>query len=255
MTTDPADVPKIIRAAEGFCVRQEIDNLAWIDMGDHAIVVDALEHAEKEAEVFAAIRDSLGDKPVRYLLNTHTHYDHVALNAAFVRRFRTEIVNLQTAEIPPEGRWFEGRRRLQILPMPGCHTEEDCIVWAPDDRVLFAGDIFGWGLVPLSVALRDETGRLLLDTYARMIALGPAVVVPGHGPLCTAAELQRWTAYFRWLIDRTRAGCQAGQSDEEICEELAAPGDMAGWWRFLQWKHEDSVSKVLAAVRGGRLTI
>ncbi|MCY2930217.1 MAG: hypothetical protein NTV86_12115, partial [Planctomycetota bacterium] len=57
-----AEIPKIIELAPGLGVRQEIDNLAWIDMGQYAIVVDALEHAEKEAEVVAAIRGGVGDK-------------------------------------------------------------------------------------------------------------------------------------------------------------------------------------------------
>ncbi|MEI7834828.1 MAG: MBL fold metallo-hydrolase [Planctomycetota bacterium] len=250
-----AEIPKIIELAPGLGVRQEIDNLAWIDMGQYVIVVDALEHAEKEVEVFGAIRDVVGDKPVRYLLNTHTHYDHVALNGAFVRRWGTQIVSVETTEIPATGLWFEGTRRVGMLPMPGCHTDEDCVVWAPDDRVLFPGDIFGWGLIPLTIGLRDETAGLLFDTYARMIALAPAVVVPGHGPLCTVAELERWVKYFRWLIDEARAGVEAGASEAEIRSVLAPPADMTGWWRFLKWKHADSVTKILSAVRRGRLTI
>ena len=252
MATDPAETAKIVTVADGFYVRQAIDNTAWIDMGDYAIVVDALEQPELEEEVFAAIASTLGDKTVRYVLNTHTHYDHVALNAAFQRRMGAEIINQQTTPIGSEGRWFEGsRRRALMLGMPGCHTDEDCVVWLADDKVLFTGDIFGWGLIPLCVNLRAESAKLLLDTYNRLIEFEADVVVPGHGPVCTTAELRRWVEYFQWLGQQVRQACDAGKSDRWIKRQIAAPEDMRTWWRLLEWKHEDSLNKVIKAVRRG----
>jgi glyoxylase-like metal-dependent hydrolase (beta-lactamase superfamily II) len=237
---------------DGFYVRQAVDNIAWIDLGDCGLVVDALEQPELEGEVFRAIASTLGEKPVRYLLNTHTHYDHVALNRAFQRRWGTEIVNQSTSRIGRDGRWFQGpRRKVQMLPMPGCHTDEDCVVWVPEDRALFVGDIFGWGLIPLSAGLNARTARLLVDTHQRLIAFDAAVVIPGHGPVCSTAELRRWVEYFRWLHEQVSRACQAGKSDSQIAREVAPPADMQTWWRFLLWKHEDSLGKVIQAVRGG----
>lgn len=252
MATDPAEIPKIIEIGPRFCVRQEIDNISWIDMGEYGIVVDALEHAEVEEEVLAAIRATLGDKPVRFVLNTHTHYDHVALNAAFVRRFGSEIINAETSMIPAGGRMFEGsRRRVTMLPMPGCHTEEDCVVWVEPERALFTGDIFGWGCIPLIVNLRADTAKVLEDTYTRMIEMWPAVVIPGHGPLCGKAELARWLEYFAWLQREVLRAAGEGKSDAEIIAQVGPPEDMKPWWRFLKWKHEDCVAKVLKGVRKG----
>jgi len=251
MAVDPCETPEIIQVAEGFYVRQAIDNTAWIDLGGGAVVVDALEQPELEGEVLGAIADTLGDTPVRHVLNTHTHYDHVALNPAFERR-GAAIVNVQTTEIPAEGLWLEGpRRRVQMLPMPGCHTREDCVVWVPGDRALFVGDIFGWGLIPLMTRLNAETAQHLRDTYARLIAFDAATVIPGHGPLCTTAELRRWVAYFGWLRDQVAQAIAAGKDDFQIAGAVAPPEDMHSWWRFLQWKHEDSVTKMVTALRTG----
>ena len=66
MSPTDADTPKIIQPTPGLWVRQEIDNIAWIDLGDFGLAIDALEHAEKGPEVFAAIRRDLDGKPVRY---------------------------------------------------------------------------------------------------------------------------------------------------------------------------------------------
>ena len=253
MTTDVAETPRIVKLADGLYVRQAVDNIAWIDMGEHAIVIDALEQPSLEGEVFDAMERTIGDKPVRYVLNTHTHYDHVALNASFKAHFGAEIVNQETCRIPPDGRWFEGARRVWMFPTPGCHTSEDCCVWCPQDGALFVGDIFGWGLIPLARSLDRQTARLLEDTYARLIALKPATVVPGHGPVCSAAELARWVEYLRWLVAEVGRACSLGKGDRAILDLVAPPDDMLGWWRFVQWKHADSVQKVLSSVRKGLL--
>lgn len=250
MTADPADTPKLIRVAKGLTVRQAVDNMAWIDLGEYAVVVDALEQPELEGEVLAAVASDLPDRPVRYVLNTHTHYDHVALNAALVRRYGAEVVDNASGDVPAEGRWLEGsRRKVLMLPTPSCHTEEDCVVWVPQDRVLLVGDIFGWGLIPLTRRLCTETAALLVDTYQRLIDFDAAVVVPGHGPLCSTADLKRWVKYFHWLVAEVRRAVQAGLDDKAISRQLAPPDDMKGWWRFLAWKHADSVDKVAGAVR------
>ncbi|MFW6108723.1 MAG: MBL fold metallo-hydrolase [bacterium] len=254
MPADPTDQPQLIAVADGLHVRQEVDNIAWADLGGYAIVVDALERPELEDEVFAAIADTLGDTPVRYVLNTHTHYDHTALNPAFERRCGAEVVNQRTADIPADGRWFQGEsRRAQMLPMPGCHTREDCIVWVPEAQVLFVGDIFGWGLIPVMTRLNEATAQHLLDTYGRLIDFGAETVVPGHGPLCSTTELRRWTEYFTGLRDAVSRAVAEGKSDTEVLDAVPPPEDMADWWRFRQWKHEDSVTKVLGAVRRGDL--
>jgi cyclase len=230
-----------------------VDNIAWIDLGQYAVVVDALEQPHLEREVFEAILATLGERTVRYVLNTHTHYDHVALNAAFRRHYGSQIVNRQTASIGPEGQWFEGStRRVQMLPMPGCHTDEDCIVWAPDDAALFVGDIFGWGCMPLSVPLDGQAAKLLDETYAKLVGFGASVVIPGHGPVCTTAELKRFIEYLHWLKAKVDQAVADGKSDGQIMRQVAAPPDMKDWWRLLLWKHEDTLGKVIEAVRSGR---
>jgi cyclase len=250
MTSGP-DMPKIITVGEGFYVRQEVDNMAWIDLGEFAIVVDALERAKLEQEVFEAIHSTLGDKPIHYVLNTHTHRDHTALNKPFQRRCGAEIINQKTSRIPDDGRWFDGsHRRVQMLPMPGCHTDKDIVVWVPDDRALFVGDIFGWGLIPCG-SLDAPMAKGLVDTYQRLIAFDAETVIPGHGPLCSTAELERWVEYFSWLCDEVAA--TGGKKDKQLAKLLPPPDDMRHWWRFLDWKHEDSLNKVASAVRKGRL--
>ena len=251
MDIDPALAATVKRISDGVYVRLAVDNLTWIDTGASIIVVDALEESHLAGEVLAAITQTTGPRAISHVLNTHTHYDHVALNETFVAKGAV-IVNRHTTTIGPEGLAFEGpARRVRMLPLAGCHTDEDCIVLVEPDGVLCTGDIFGWGLIPLTRRLRRQTSDLLLSTYRRLIDLKPRVIVPGHGPLCTVDHLRRWCEYFQWLQEQARAGVAAGEDDDALRVRMAAPQDMRNWWRFTQWKHADSVEKVISSARRG----
>lgn len=249
-----AEQPTVVNVTEGIYCRQEIDNLTWMDFGEYLLAVDALEHTAKADAVFDAIAETSGPKPVRYLLNTHTHYDHVALNDLFVRKWGTEIINARTREIPERGIWLEGAgRRAHMLPMPDAHTDEDCIVWVPQDRVLLVGDIFGWGLIPLTRNVRSDSFAHLVEVYQRLADYQPEHVIPGHGPLCGRAELQRFVEYLHWLKNECLQAAAENLSDEQAAERIPPPADMAHWWRFVAWKHNDSLGKMLKAARNGWL--
>lgn len=249
------DMPRIIELDRGLWVRQEVDNMGWVVIGDEVLVIDALEQAKLEDEVMEAIAETTGKRPVRWVLNTHAHYDHVALNPAFVRRFGAEIVGLNTGTLPPEGIVFgTGGRSVRMIPMPHCHTQDDAVVWLESESVLFVGDIFGWGLIPWDRPLDRAKLDAIIQTYEELVGFGARTVVPGHGPLCSTRELERWIAYIRKTVSLVKDLYSRGRNRQEINTELVpAPADMSDWWRFLQWKHEDTVKKIVHAVCRQRL--
>ncbi len=251
---DPLAEPKVKEIAERFWVRQAIDNISWFDMGGRAIIVDAGEAAPGLAEtVLHDIRRTLGNTPATWLLNTHTHYDHIGLNDAFRQEYDLDIIDGYDQQVRlGEGRWFEGPlRRARMFHAGGVHTEEDSCIHLPDDSALFVGDLFGWGLVPVNGDLTPEKIDHLLDIYRQLIGLQAETVIPGHGPNCSTAHLQRWVEYFHGLCETTVEGVRKGQSDEEVLEQLPPPDDMVDWWRFLDWKHDNSAEKVLRLARSG----
>ena len=252
MKNDPADNPQVTEIADGVWVRVEVDTLAWIDMGGEAVFIDAHEEPGIEDAIFPALAETLGATPLSTVINTHTHYDHIYLNKTFQERFGAKIVNQDTTDIPFDGLWIDGaKRKLLVMPMVGCHTDEDCVIWLPDCRVLFVGDIFGWGLINLIGRLTEDSARAILATYEKVIAFGAETIVPGHGPLCTNADLARWIDYFKWLHAEVPAAVDAGKSDQQILAEVPAPPDMHDWWRFCDWKHEHSVDRMIKSIRDG----
>ena len=68
---------------------------------------------------------------------------------------------------------------------------------------------------------------------------------PGPATHVTAAqELDRWVDYFMDLVDAAKTLKSRGTPQAEIERQIPPPEDMHDWWRFLQWKHADSVKKV-----------
>lgn len=251
--SQPDDKPKLIEIADGLYVRQEIDNIGWADMGDGLLVVDALEHAELEEEVFDMMERTVPRKKVKTVLNTHTHYDHVALNRIFEKKHGADIVNHDTRSIPEDGLTFQGGdRTCRFIPLPGGHTDKDCIAWFPEDNALFVGDLFGWGLITCMTSAMPEVMAGLESLYNRMIDFEAATVIPGHGPLCTTEHLVRCREYHDWLADTVYAGVEDGKSIADLKSEIKVPDDMQDWWRLVEWKHEQNISKLVKGARKGR---
>jgi len=217
----------VLHVSDGVWVRQAVDNIGWADLGGSAVVVDALEQRRLKGEVFAGLDQTLGETPMRYVLNTHTHGDHTALNRPLAKRYDAQIVNGRTVNPGENGRWFEGERgRALLLPTPGCHTDEDCCVWIEPDRVLFVGDVFGWGLAGPNGALAPGQAGHILRTYERLIASGPRPSCRATGryarrPSCgggratsTGSSTRRRPAWRPGSPRRTSAaGCRDDKSE------------------------------------------
>lgn len=247
-----SEFPVVTEVAPGFFVRIAVDNCGWVDMGEYTIMMGGLEEHDLADEVIGLVRETMPREDVKYMLNTHTHYDHVALNEAFVKRCGAEIVNADVTDIAAGGLRFEGKERSCVVyHVPGCHTSTDCLFHFPEDGVLFVGDLFGWGLIPWDGNLREEKRRLILDRYEMMIGLDADVVVAGHGPLLSTAELVRWRGYFTTMMSAAIDGFSRNLSAQEVRGLLTLPVDMEGWWRFRDWKHEDTVKKIVKAASKG----
>jgi glyoxylase-like metal-dependent hydrolase (beta-lactamase superfamily II) len=125
-----------------------------------------------------------------------------------------------------------GERTLELIVVGPAHTPGDLIVWVPGVRVVFAADIAFVGVTPVM-----WTGPLgnWLAAIETIRALEPAVVVPGHGPLCGLAELEEVGRYWRWLEAAARPHFATGASAYDAAEAIATGDDFRAqsWSRWL----------------------
>jgi cyclase len=114
---------------------------------------------------------------------------------------------------------------VHLLWVGPAHTAGDLLVHLPAERVLFAGDVLFRLCTPVGW---EGTYARWIAALDRMIALDPAVIVPGHGPLCGvegAREMRDYLVYVRGEAARHFA---AGLPALEAAKRVDL-GPYAGW--------------------------
>lgn len=186
----------------------DIANLGIIIGRDAVAVVDTGGSVEVGHALLAAIR-RLTDKPIRYVINTHEHPDHVFGNAAFagatfvghhnlpremhargtyyLRSYREALGADAIAEvriIPPSVTVDDtmeldlGDRKLLLTAWsPPAHTDCDLTVLDESTHVLYAGDLVFLDHIPVI----DGSIVGWLSLMPRLAAVPATIVVPGHG--------------------------------------------------------------------------
>ncbi len=238
--------------------RNFISNAGFVVTDDGVVVIDALGSPELATELLAEIK-RITPQPVRYVVATHYHADHIyglqvfkAVGATILahasgREYlysdtaqkrleasRVELapwVNAETHLVPAD-RWLEGQEThlqvgsfdLVIGHVGPAHTPEDVVVYVPQLGVLFAGDLFFRGRIPF---VGQADSRLWIDSLDRLMQYQPKIVVPGHGPVSTdpMADMKMTRDYLIYL--RKTMG-EAARNMEPFEDAYAR----ADWSRF-----------------------
>jgi len=127
-------------------------------------------------------------------------------------------------------------REVHLRWLGGGHTQGDAVVWLPEERVLFAGDLVEARAAPyMGDALVAKWQAGTLDLIA---SLGAEALVPGRGPALLGAEVGRGIAetreYLRTIWTTVRGAHARGASLREAAEEARTalePG-FGDWWIF-----------------------
>lgn len=213
--------------------RNFISNAGVVVTPAGVVVIDALGSPALAEALLEAIR-AITPLPVRYVVLTHYHADHIYGLQVFKDRGATVIANAAGREylqsdtaqlrlqasretlapwvdehtrLVPADRWLQGDEvlelggvRLQLRHVGPAHTPEDLTVFVEGPRVLFAGDLAFRGRIPY-VGQADSHGWI--QALSRLIDAAPAVIVPGHGPASTEAlaDLKLTRDYLQYLRD------------------------------------------------------
>jgi glyoxylase-like metal-dependent hydrolase (beta-lactamase superfamily II) len=119
-----------------------------------------------------------------------------------------------------------GGLTVQLRPTGLAHTRGDQIVWLPEERVLFTGDLVENGCFAIFPYFppddTDIDGDRWIEVLERLEALEPAIVVPGHGDVGDSDVIVEAREYLVQLRAETRRLAGEGQDVEEIVSELDA---------------------------------
>ena len=129
-----------------------------------------------------------------------------------------------------------GARRFELYSTPGGETTDSLIVWLPEDRILFTGNLMGplFGHVPNLYTIRGDkyrSGLAFIHSLDRLLALEPEVLITGHGEPITGTEtIQRQVKQIRdatqSLRDQTIEGMNAGLDLWTLMGSITLPAEL-----------------------------
>lgn len=176
-----------------------------------AKVVQALGGAGRVA---GRVCDSLGLKTVAWLVDAAPF----ALPLFETFEFSGNDLVLPTRTFVDRLNLRVGDRPVELMELGPAHTLGDTVVYLPDERVLFTGDLLFKDAHPLiwqgPVSNWVRACHILLD-------LDVETVVPGHGPLTDLSGIRETLGYLEWLTDEARERYEAGFTVEQAAREIS----------------------------------
>jgi cyclase len=115
---------------------------------------------------------------------------------------------------------------VHIIHVGPCHQVGDTIVWLPEERVLFAGDVIFRLCTPMGWVGTFEKWFETLDFIAN--ELKPDVIVPGHGPVCGIEGATDMKEYLQYVQNESRQFYDAGLSARDASRKVDF-GPYADW--------------------------
>ena len=245
------------------CVRDNVYMLAGaggnlgVCVGKDGVLLIDSEYEGLTDKVIDAVK-AISDQPIRFVINTHWHFDHVGGNVKLAEagavivaheKVRTRMGSEQYLlgigrKVPPSPRAALPRvtytERLKfhwngdevtILHAEPAHTDGDSLVLFPKANVLHMGDIYfasGYPFIDINAGGSIE-GMIKGVDQALALVNDETKIIPGHGPLSDVSGLRTYRAMLVTVRDRVRALVEQGKSREEaIASKLTADLD-AEW--------------------------
>lgn len=232
------------------------------------VLIDAGQNP-KDTHVVATAIKKLTSQPVRFIIHTEPHPDHImgdfvysppaiviahegatdsikkseSFSPARIEKQMSASAEMRAAFkgfrlITPHLEYRDkmtlnlGERTFELYYLKNVHSEADTAIWLPKERVLFTAASVGvkrFGNHRPLVSIPDT-----LSGIKMMRALNPEVVIPGHGNPDGAKILEDMEKYYSLLMEGVRSMVKAGKSLDEIKKELKIAGteDWAGKDRY-----------------------
>lgn len=223
---------------------------------EDVLVVDSHVSPAAAAALMRELR-AVTDKPIKYVVNSHFHFDHAHGNQVYpddveiigheftremldsgesVNGHTYETMRLTWADQPgfTEGQeglvptpptmtlsdrmtLFRGGREIQLLFLGRAHTGGDVVVYLPEERILMTGDM----LMARPPYMGDGFPLEWVETLEGLKRLDFAMVLPGHGtPFTDRARVDHLQAYLRDFWARASAAHADGLSAEQAAAQM-----------------------------------
>jgi cyclase len=236
---------------------------AAIVIGQDGIVVIDTFISSKEAKRFISDIRAISDKPIKYVVNTHYHLDHTFGNCEFQKlgaiiishtsdkdnaliHGNTVLKNIQgyglterdmegTSIVFPDLTFSDkmeidlGGQRIQLIYPKRSHTDGSILVYLPDKKVLFTGDILFTDYHPFMADGDIKSWARVLDY---IMAMDVDTIIPGHGPISSKKDIQEMKKYIIAFDKKARQLSAKSKDADYIAAQLKSampPRAEADW--------------------------
>ncbi len=222
-----------------------------VSYGEDGTVLIDDQFAPLTEKIQKAVTD-LGAQPVKFLINTHWHFDHSGGNenmgkaGAVIMAHDNVRVRMAAGAtvagnvVPPAAKaalpvitYADGLKlhlngeEVRVIHVPAAHTDGDSFIHWTKSNVIHMGDLFMFGV---SFPFVDTgsggnvRGFVTAADKALAIADDQTKIIPGHGPVATKADLQNHRNMVADTIAKVEAGIKAGKTLDQIKASRPADG-------------------------------
>ena len=253
-------------------------NTGFVVGSESVAVIDTFQTPAAAVALLAAIRKTT-PLPVRYVIDTHYHLDHVAGNQVFAQAGavvmaqqnvaaweRSENLKFFGDKITPEQKQMVeslglpslsyregvmldlGGRKVQVRVLPG-HTGGDSAVIVPDADVVFTGDLF-WdhtlpNLIDANTIKQISSDETFFTDYPK------AIFVPGHGEVGHADDVRAFRGYLVALRQAVADARTQGKSGKALMDAvLPLIKRKYGDWGYFDYFAEHNIEQTEAEING-----
>ena len=215
-----------------------------LSVGADAVFIIDDQFAPLTPKIEAAIA-KLTNKPVKFVINTHWHFDHTGGNVNLgkagalivahdnVRKRMSrenfiEFLNMKTQPDPKEAlpvvtfaadvTFHLNDDEVYVFHVPRAHTDGDSLIHFRKSNVIHMGDTFFNKLYPFIDTSSGGTVDGMVAAVDKALAIGNdgTKYIPGHGPLASKADLQAYRTMLATTADRIRTQVRAGAKLEDV---------------------------------------
>ncbi len=209
---------------------------------DYAYLIDD-QFAPLSEKITTAVR-AITDKPIKFLVNTHWHGDHVGGNENFAHGGTVIVAHeavrerMSTVQERGNGRktqpyplkalpkvtytdkltfHLDSTRTMHVMHVYPSHTDGDSYIYFPESNVIHMGDNFSNGGYPYLDLNSGGDIDGLIKNHNMVIAMldDQTKIIPGHGPVTDRARLMAYRDMLVTIHDRVKKAKIAGSSLEE----------------------------------------
>jgi cyclase len=270
---------KTTKITEGLYMLEGAGGNIGVSVGEDGVVVIDNQFAPLSPKIQAAI-SKISTKPIKFVLNTHWHMDHVggnenmaAAGAVIVahdnvrKRMSTEqFIELMKAKVEPSPAkalpvvtftsditLHLNGEDIRVMHVPATHTDGDSVVVFPKAKVIHMGDCYMTISYPFADLGSGGNFDGFIATTAKIMGMADNTfkIIPGHGPLSNKTEMKAWHDMMVELRASVKKEVDAGK-DLDAIQKLKLTAKWDAKWGKAFIKPEQVVEFAFKAVKGGR---